>query len=268
MYQILFDFQQAVAAVFTNSGETSVIMKCNFILMISLIASSAVAQGDPFAGGFGDGYSGASLLNQELVLSIGSFADGYASGKIDNPDVLLSLGSTGDGYDMNDVMNTEFILSLGSLGDGYTSNNWSNSTFSLSKGSAGDGYDLAQISKIYWTGDVDVDWLNYNNWSSLTVPINSDDVIIPPGRPNYPLLGNDLLSIGNPLITTGFRCAGLWIQNGGEVMSKPGTTLSNQSTLLINGELTWKNQAANSFLNFATGEVEIRNGGILRTQFN
>ncbi|MEM9327941.1 MAG: T9SS type A sorting domain-containing protein, partial [Bacteroidota bacterium] len=55
-------------------------------------------------------------------------------------------------------------------------------------------------SNIVWTGANDTDWNDIGNWSSCFLPTPGDDVIIPGGLMNYPLLDQDrtvgFLSIG------------------------------------------------------------------------
>lgn len=212
--------------------------------LVLFLTSSIWAQNEAFHGGFGDGYAGVELNNTANPNSGGGFGDGYASNELINNNNTRSKGSIGDGYASILLLNQINILTRGGIGDGYAN---------------------ADFIKIYWTGNISTAWLNTDNWSSLSVPTNADEIIIPPNRPNYPLLGAQLLSIGDPIIMTGFRCREIWVQSGASFSGKLNTTLANQSLLLIDGTFIWKNPSANSFLNFNGGEVLVRNGGVLKT---
>ncbi len=224
-------------------------MKFGIVTLTCLVTLSIepAAQNEAFRGGYGDGYSSVEVLDENSI---------------------ISLGSQGDGHALDQQISLEVVVSKGGSGDGYSHFSFSNQGVLVSKGSGGDGYDYADYIKIYWTGNIGTAWLNASNWSSLSVPTNADEIIIPPGRPHYPLLGAQLLSIGDPTITTGFRCKELWVQAGASFSGKLNTTLANQSLLLIDGTFIWKNPAVNSFLNFNGGEVEVRSGGILRTEID
>ena len=209
------------------------------------IAIEPEAQNEAFRGGYGDGYSTVEVLNDNEIISLGSQGDGYALDQQASLEVVVSKGSSGDGYGHLPFLNQSVLVS---------------------KGNGGDGYSYDNFIKIYWTGNSSTAWLNANNWSSFSVPTNADEIIIPPNRPNYPLLGAQLLSIGDPVITSGFRCKEIWIQSGASFSGKLGTTLANQSVLLIDGTFIWKNPSVNSFLNFNGGEVRVRSGGVWRTE--
>jgi hypothetical protein len=216
-------------------------------------------------GAFGDGYAIEELEDSTLSISLGQFGDGYASGELAGSANTLSKGAFGDGYAIEELKDSTLSISLGQFGDGYASGELAGGANTLSKGGNGDGYDYEEFIKVYWTGNIGTAWLNGSNWSTLTVPDNDDEIIIPPGRPNYPLLGAQLLSIGDPDITTGFRCAELWVQDGASFSGKLNTTLANQSLLLIDGTFIWQNPSASSFLNHLGGVVRVREGGVLMT---
>lgn len=61
--------------------------------------------------------------------------------------------------------------------------------------------DATGCSVIQWTGNINSDWSNTGNWSPAEVPDGNNDVIIPNGRPNYPVLDIDAgagdLTMGN-----------------------------------------------------------------------
>src|SRR5437762_2294258 len=46
----------------------------------------------------------------------------------------------------------------------------------------------ALAAAVSWNGNTSTDWGTGSNWSSGTVPTSADDVTIPTGRPNYPVI--------------------------------------------------------------------------------
>ena len=46
----------------------------------------------------------------------------------------------------------------------------------------------------YWTGLVNTDWKNVNNWSPAYEPTRADDVIIPAFCPHYPVITNSIIA--------------------------------------------------------------------------
>jgi len=100
-----------------------------------------------------------------------------------------------------------------------------------------------------WTGAISTDWFNTGNWSTSTVPISSDDVLIP-SVPN------------NPTISGGIALAyNLTIYNGAIVTDK--------SSLQFGGSITDTNHAAydiskTGILNATAGTI-IMNGSFAQT---
>jgi hypothetical protein len=79
-----------------------------------------------------------------------------------------------------------------------------------------------------WSGLVDTDWYKPGNWVGDNVPSSGDNVIIPPGCPNYPDLGSGIL----------VTCNDLDIQSGGSVIVSGGGALTVNGDLNNNGDLT------------------------------
>lgn len=67
-----------------------------------------------------------------------------------------------------------------------------------------------------WTGNVSTDWHTEANWSSLSVPLGTDNVLIPAGLTVYPLISSSAA-----------ECLGLALQQG--------ATLGVSGTLTVNG---------------------------------
>lgn len=51
--------------------------------------------------------------------------------------------------------------------------------------------EASSCNDLIWTGDVNSDWDNTGNWSTSEVPNANNNVTIPNGRPNYPVLNVD-----------------------------------------------------------------------------
>ena len=72
------------------------------------------------------------------------------------------------------------MFDFGTVGNGSA-----NSTFYFD--------EVNQVAQPYtanWTGSVSTDWNTAGNWSTNAVPTSTTEVIIPAGRPRYPLLQN------------------------------------------------------------------------------
>ena len=78
------------------------------------------------------------------------------------------------------------------------------------------------FSQTTWNGSASTDWSDATNWSSGSVPTNSDDVIIPNGLVNYPILSINSncreldINAGSSLDINGFRISirGSFINDG------------------------------------------------------
>ncbi len=110
------------------------------------------------------------------------------------------------------------------------------------------------IAAINWTGNLSNNWYTGGNWSTGAVPVQTSNVVIPTGRPNYPDIttgtatANDLAiqSGANVTVTTGLlRISG--------AMTNSGTFTASAGSLELNGATAQTIPAA-----FFTGN-EIRN---------
>ncbi|MDJ1506614.1 hypothetical protein, partial [Xanthocytophaga agilis] len=83
-----------------------------------------------------------------------------------------------------------------------------------------------------WQGYT-TDWTNADNWGSCTVPTCSDDVVIPAGLTNYPILASN---------ATG-AVKSITIQSGAKVTLNSGSELQVCGDLLNSGTLTTNSTA-------------------------
>lgn len=92
------------------------------------------------------------------------------------------------------------------------------------------------IASINWTGDLSTNWFTGGNWTGGVVPLQSSNVVIPAGRPNYPnvttgtALANDftIQSGGSATVSTGLlRISG--------AITSAGTFTVNDGSIELNG---------------------------------
>jgi hypothetical protein len=117
---------------------------------------------------------------------------------------------------------------------------------------------------ITWNGNTSTDWNTTTNWTPNNIPAVTDNVVIPSGRPNYPVITTEGLSINNS--TTAKKCKSLHISSGGSVtVNATGLYVYVQGELNISG--TFNHQCGDNSNYFrvttAAGIVTVKNGGIL-----
>ena len=71
----------------------------------------------------------------------------------------------------------------------------------------------------YWVGNISTDWKNHLNWSPAYEPTASDSVIIPPLRPNYPIITSGKVGV----------CHDLLLMDGSSLRINLGGTLTVQN---------------------------------------
>ena len=82
---------------------------------------------------------------------------------------------------------------------------------------------------ISWNGSVNSDWQNTSNWDGGVVPTASDDVTIPNGMPNYPIINNGISSVA--------------VCNDITIESSASVTIDPNGYMTVNGAIT--NNAGN-----------------------
>ncbi len=176
--------------------------------------------GDPLFVGGGDYHifsTNDSYHNGEwppLTASSGTWTtDGSDSPAID-------AGNPADSY-ANEPANNGNCINQGAYGN----------TVQASKSGSG--------SAISWDGSANSNWQTTTNWVSGVVPSSSDDVTIPNGRPNYPVINN---GIGTVAV-----CNNLTIENAASLTIDPDgymtvsgsiTNNGNETNLIINSDDT------------------------------
>lgn len=122
---------------------------------------------------------------------------------------------------------------------------------------------LSVDAPITWTGNTSTDWNTTTNWSPQQIPTVTNNVIIPSGCANYPLITTDGLSINNTTVAK--RCKSLHIDNAASV-----TVNGSLLYIYCSGEIQISgvlhhNAGSNSncFEVNMGGEVTVKNGGML-----
>lgn len=121
---------------------------------------------------------------------------------------------------------------------------------------------------IVWNGNTNSDWNTNTNWTPNQVPTVTDNVQIPSGRPNYPILTTVGLCINNS--TTTNRCKSLTIDAGGTVTVYASTIdqyVYCSGTVDIFGTFNHADDNGGGqslrFLINSGGTVTVKSGGIL-----
>ncbi|RLD55729.1 MAG: hypothetical protein DRJ05_12490 [Bacteroidetes bacterium] len=93
-----------------------------------------------------------------------------------------------------------------------------------------------------WTGVINQNWNNPNNWDTYTIPDSNNDVVIPSGTPNLPMISDGIIA----------NCANLTIE-AGATLTQNGT-LFNTSNFNVYGnfysEGTFTQTSAFAYFNF------------------
>ncbi|MDZ4182900.1 MAG: hypothetical protein U1B83_08495 [Candidatus Cloacimonadaceae bacterium] len=102
----------------------------------------------------------------------------------------------------------------------------------MSRTSVNSTYSITIQAGASWSGAVSTSWTNTANWSGGLVPTNTTDVVIPAGRPFYPVISGSTANVRN-----------LSIENGASV-TIAAATLSVAMDLHVYGNVTLNNAAS------------------------
>lgn len=189
-----------------------------------------------YTGGSEDGYASSSFFNLDALEYTGGNSDGYASNIFINFNQLDYTGGSEDGYASGVFFNLNSLDYTGGNGDGYANNTFLNINALNYTGGSSDGYAMSEVKKLIWSGNVDNNWLNPNNWENNQIPNINDWVVIPSQRPNYPIIINDVLSVSDGDFLT-YTANRIFIENGGSI-TLDHSDISNKGLLKVGGNLT------------------------------
>ncbi len=130
---------------------------------------------------------------------------------------------------INDEYTNEFLsITPGSTPSSsfLTSNNSISSNTYLTSGLI---YRFTPVSPVQWVGTTSTDWGTTSNWNTGIVPVSTDNVLIPTGKSNYPVIDG-----------SGAICQKLVIESGGEITVTTTGDLTVTGNLHINGNMTVK----------------------------
>ena len=111
---------------------------------------------------------------------------------------------------------------------------------------------IVTVSNFTWTGSVNTDWSTTGNWGGGAVPAAANDILIPSGLTNYPIIGNAVTgNINNLFIETGASISAtgtgkLQLNGTAITVSSSGTTSATIScplVLLANATFTVEDNA-------------------------
>lgn len=118
------------------------------------------------------------------------------------------------------------------------------------------------IAAINWTGNLSTNWYIGGNWSTGVVPVQTSNVVIPTGRPNYPDITtgtattNDLSiqASASVTVTTGLlKISGTIVNNGAFTASNGSVELNGTTAQTIPAALFTGNAIRNLTISNAAG---------------
>lgn len=160
-------------------------------------------------------YSFTLNTSQNVNLGIG-LCSSYGSNYFHSPATLIGYGDNSESS-----TSESFTLTIPNA-DNYGLIVWANSAFT-------GFFDITIGFPGFWTGNVDTNWNNAENWATGVVPTASDDVVIPSSAIRNPVI--------NYLNTV--QCRDLIVHNGG-ILNLRGSLMINGSAT-IEGLLTFGN---------------------------
>lgn len=146
-----------------------------------------------FRGEAYDGYTshyGTTLLYNNTIFN-GSISDGWSAAlfKTDFNNGIFT-GGVQDGFASIFTISGHNYIFKGGMADGHSSlYNFSPVNNYIFGGGREDGYAGKKFhGDVSWTGNLNTEWENPANWGEGIVPGPYSRVIIPSGRPNYPII--------------------------------------------------------------------------------
>ncbi len=146
-----------------------------------------------------------------------------------------TIGGTGVVSDSNGTGTGVFSESIGGLAAGtqYSFKAYATNSEGTSYGTV----STFTTTGKGWTGATDTDWATSSNWSPNSVPISTDDVVIP-NVTNQPIISGSTGAVANDITIDG--SASLTIESGGSLIvsgSASGEITYNRSIDFVSGNL-------------------------------
>jgi len=244
-------------------------IKCrvySFLILLLGVFNSVFAQPPAYIyeGGVGGGFASATEMSTNIYMYKGGNSDGFSSLVNNATNIYFYKGGNADGFATTSNAANNVYLYKGGVDGGYAQDMASYQSVTFYEGGAGQGYSLeVKCQEFIWTGTEGTGWGVADNWNYSVVPDIGRPVIIPAGAPNYPSVNAGTLAIGENPNSGAFTCKSLWIQNGGEVITRINNFVENYGQILIDGNMRVKNSAANALQNINNGEIKISSTGSL-----
>ncbi len=132
-----------------------------------------------------------------------------------------------------------------------------------------------------WTGNINTDWNNAGNWCGASIPSFADNVVIPTGVPNYPVISAGVnasvnsITINSSASLTLTGSGNLTLSNNGAFTNNGTFTATGSSGAVIfsgsgtvSGSVNFNNVTINGSVNFGltgvstiSGNLTLNNGG-------
>ena len=171
----------------------------------SLMSKLNITDGNVFKGGLDDGFS-QTVLPKLSITDATAFTGGLDDGfsqtflqKLNITDANAFLGGHNDGFALVNLLKsniTDTIVFYGGNGRGETQKIYSQL--------------ICNGDTVKWNGNVSTQWENAGNWDCGVMPSINSNVIIPSGRPNY------------PIISFAIEIKSMYLQSGTTVTVLPG----------------------------------------------
>ncbi len=124
------------------------------------------------------------------------------------------------------------------------------------------GAPHAQAANKTWDGSTSTDWTDGTNWSSNSVPSGNDNIRIPGGLTNYPVISSTVTGLtGTITVNNTGSNASLTVNTGGSLTLAGGLTISSTGTLNVSGgtiSMASNKITDNGTLNFSSGSVNVQ----------
>ena len=190
---------------------------------VTTTAASAIANTSATLAGEVTDDGGATVANRGIVYSQTS----------ENADPVI--GGTGVVVDNNGTGTGVFSESVGGLAAGteYSFKAYAQNSEGISYGAV----STFTTTGKGWTGATDTDWATSSNWSPNSVPISTDNVVIP-NVTNQPIISVSTGAVANDITIDG--SASLTIESGGSLIvsgSASGEITYNRSIDFVSGNL-------------------------------
>ncbi len=129
----------------------------------------------------------------------------------------------------------------------------------INQGAYGNTAQASKSAGLYWDGSTDSDWQTVTNWTPEQIPSATDDIIIPDGCPNYPIIDDGTTTAVCNNMTIDANASVTIATNGQMTVSGSITNNAGAAGLIVksdatgDGSLIVNNNPAATVERFVTG---------------